>query len=184
MRVCLKRNEHVKPIAFLGTSLCALLSFVFFGVLSVNCQAERPQTQSAAKKTAVPRVKTDTLKPDSLKASAGEKIVVYYFHGNIRCYTCHNLENYAKQAVEAAFADALKNGKLEWKTVNVETAGNEHFSADYRLYTKSVIVSTIKNGKEVSWKNLDKIWLLVRDETKYKEYITAEVRACLGGRCL
>ena len=102
----------------------------------------------------------------------------------MRCHTCYNLENYAKLVVESDFQDAIKNGKLEWKTVNVETAGNEHFSNDYKLYTKSVIVSTVVGGKEVSWKNLDQIWQLIHNEPEYNEYIKREVKACLEGKCL
>jgi hypothetical protein len=66
----------------------------------------------------------------------------------------------------------------------VEDKGNEHFAEDYKLYTKSVIVSTQKDGKESSWKNLDQIWTLVGDQTKYMEYIRKEVKACLAGKCL
>jgi hypothetical protein len=66
----------------------------------------------------------------------------------------------------------------------VEESGNEHFNNDYKLYTKSVIVSTMKDGKEISWKNLDRIWQIIHDETKYREYIKNEVAACLKGKCL
>jgi len=78
----------------------------------------------------------------------------------------------------------LSKKNLEWKTVNVEESGNEHFNNDYKLYTKSVIVSTMKDGKEISWKNLDRIWQIIHDETKYREYIKNEVAACLKGKCL
>ncbi len=55
--------------------------------------------------------------------AANTKIVVYYFHGNARCPTCYKLENFAKSVVETDFANAIKDGKLEWKTVNVEEPG-------------------------------------------------------------
>ena len=111
-------------------------------------------------------------------------LVVYYFHGNARCPTCYKLEGFAKSEVETDFADAIKSGKLEWKTVNVEEKGNEHFVDDYKLYTKSIIVSVHQNGKETSWKNLDSIWQLVHDQSKYREYIKNDVKACLEGKCL
>ncbi|MBN1307120.1 MAG: hypothetical protein JXA18_04330 [Chitinispirillaceae bacterium] len=113
-----------------------------------------------------------------------QKLIVYYFHGSMRCPTCHKLENYAKSEIEASFSDAIKTGQLEWKTINVEEGGNEHFVDKYKLYTKSVIVSTVKDGGELSWKNLDKIWQLVHNEGKYRKYIRDEVQACLEGKCL
>ncbi|MBN1577802.1 MAG: hypothetical protein JW913_14675 [Chitinispirillaceae bacterium] len=113
-----------------------------------------------------------------------QKIIVYYFRGTMRCPTCYKLETYTKSEVEASFADMIENGKLEWKTVNVEEPGNKHFGDDYKLYTKSVIVSMVKDGRESSWKNLDKIWQLVHEEGKYRHYIRDEVKACLDGKCL
>jgi hypothetical protein len=165
---------------------------LFLGIFLVSffvvCQAAQPksQKQSDSKQPAAVTAKTDTAKADTEKvpARSNGKIIVYYFHGNARCPTCYKLENYAKSEVETDFASAVKHGKLEWKTVNVETAGNEHFGDDYKLYTKSVIVSTLKDGKEVSWKNLDQIWQLVHEEDKYRAYIKNEVKACLDGKCL
>ena len=120
----------------------------------------------------------------STPSREGRKLIVYYFHSTMRCPTCHKLENYAKSEIEASFPDAIKTGRLEWKIINVEEAGNEHFIDDYKLYTKSVIISTMRDGRELSWKNLDKIWQLVNDEGKYRRYIRDEVRACLEGECL
>jgi len=38
-----------------------------------------------------------------------------------------------------------------------------------------VILSKLKNGKETNFKNLDKIWEYVGDETKFKEYEKTEI---------
>jgi hypothetical protein len=170
-------------------SVRSLILGLFMISIFMSCQAgqPKPQKQSASKEPAsaaaspVASAKTDTAK--SSVNTAG-KIIVYYFHNNMRCPTCYKLENYAKVEVESAFADAIKHGKLEWRTVNVDDKGNEHFTDDYKLYSKSVIISTVKDGKEASWKNLDKIWELVHEEGKYREYIRNEVKACLEGKCL
>lgn len=172
----------------LGTSLRVLLAGILVVPVFFACQARQAGTQEqsgTAKSPAVAAI-ADTAQSGTATApvAVNGKIIVYYFHGNMRCPTCHNLENYAKTEIEGTFTDAIRNGKLEWKTVNVETAGNEHFVKADTLYTKSVIVSTVKDGKGVSRKNLDRIWQLVREEAKYREYIAKEVRACLDGKCL
>jgi len=105
------------------------------------------------------------------------KVIVYYFHGSFRCYTCTNMEKFSKEAVETNFKDALISGKLEFKPVNVEDRGNEHFVNDYKLYTKMLILSLVRNGKEVKSKNLDKIWELARNKQKFMDYVTGEVNA-------
>ncbi|HOD12655.1 MAG TPA: nitrophenyl compound nitroreductase subunit ArsF family protein [Candidatus Omnitrophota bacterium] len=107
------------------------------------------------------------------------KVIVYYFHGSFRCVTCTNMEKFAREAIETNFEDALASGKLEFKEINIEKRGNEHFVNDYKLYTKSLILSLVKDGKEIRSKNLDKIWELARNKKKFIEYVTAEVNALM-----
>jgi len=103
------------------------------------------------------------------------RVVAYYFHGNFRCYTCHTMEQYSKEALQVNFKDALSSGKLEFKVLNVEERGNEHFTQDYQLYTKSLVLSLVKDGKEIKSKNLTKIWEYVRDKQRFIDYVTEEV---------
>lgn len=104
-----------------------------------------------------------------------EKVTAYYFHGTFRCYTCANMEKYSREAIEVNFKDALASGSLEFKAINVEDRGNEHFVNDYQLYTKSLILSLVKDGKEVRHKSLDKIWEHARNKQKFINYVTSEI---------
>jgi len=106
-------------------------------------------------------------------------IAVYYFHGNFRCVNCHNIEQYTKEAVEKYFQKELDAGKLVFKVINVETKGNEHFTNDYQLYTKSVVLSLVKNEKEVKFDNLTKVWEYLRDKEAFRQYIKSEVEKYL-----
>lgn len=103
------------------------------------------------------------------------KIIAYYFHGNVRCLTCHKMEQYTKEAIEDNFKDELASGLLVVKTVNVEEKGNEHFVNDYQLYTKTLIISRLENSKEIEYKNLTKVWEYVRDKNKFFNYVTTEI---------
>lgn len=103
------------------------------------------------------------------------EVIAYYFHGNFRCSTCLKLERYSAEAIETNFKDALASGKLEFKTVNVEEKGNEHYGEDYQLYTKSLILSLVKDGKEIKWKNMDKIWEYVGNKQKFMNYVKSGV---------
>lgn len=106
-------------------------------------------------------------------------VVVYYFHGNFRCVNCHNIEKYTKEAVEKYFKDDIASGKIAFKVINVEAKGNEHFTGDYRLYTRSVVLSLVKNGKEIKSDNLTKIWELLRNKEAFYQYIKSEVEKYL-----
>ena len=111
---------------------------------------------------------------------AAAKVVAYYFHGNVRCMTCRAIESYASEAVESRFAEALKDGRLEWRVVNVEDPGQGHFVQDFQLSTRSVVLERLVNGKRQEWKNLQRVWELVRgDKAGFLKYIQDETGAYL-----
>lgn len=112
--------------------------------------------------------------PVKSEVKKGSKVIVYYFHGNKRCATCHKIEDYTKEAVQS-----IGNNKLDLRVVNVDEPNNKHFMNDYGLYTKSVVVSSIRNGKQVKWKNLDKIWTLTGNKSAFEGYIKKEVKSYL-----
>ena len=104
-------------------------------------------------------------------AEQDTRLIVYYFHGDMRCATCHKLESYAKEALDTNFSDAIASGSIIWKPVNVDKPENKHFIQDYELVTKSVVLSRIADGKETEWENLDQIWQKVADKNAYLQYI-------------
>lgn len=110
-----------------------------------------------------------------------DKVIAYYFHSASRCPTCYKLEQYSKEAIESNFKDAIASGKLEFKAVNIEERGNEHFVNDYQLYTKSLVISLVENGKETEFKNLAKIWEYAGNKQKFFDYVTSEVNSFLKG---
>lgn len=112
---------------------------------------------------------------------SGTKVIAYYFHGNFRCPTCHKLEQYSKEVIESNFKDELASGKLVFKVINTDKKGNEHFVDDYQLYTKSLVISLVKEGKEVKSKNLVKIWNYVGNKNRFSEYVTSEINDFLKG---
>ena len=109
------------------------------------------------------------------------KVIAYYFHGSFRCPTCRKLEQYAKEAIENNFKKELGEGVLIFKAVNVEEKENEHFVNDYQLYTKSLVLSLVKNDKEVKYKNFDKIWEYVGNKTEYIDYVKSEISNFMKG---
>ncbi|MDD5592691.1 MAG: nitrophenyl compound nitroreductase subunit ArsF family protein [Candidatus Omnitrophica bacterium] len=106
-------------------------------------------------------------------------VMAYYFHGTFRCPTCHKLEQYSKEAIEANFKDELTSGKIVFKTVNVDEKSNEHFVNDYQLYTKSLMISLVRGGKEEKFKNLTKIWGYAGNKQRFYNYVRDEIAAFL-----
>jgi len=115
----------------------------------------------------------------SEEATSNGSVTVYYFHGSFRCPTCNKMEQYSKETIERDFKSEVDSGGLLFKAVNVENKENEHFVRDYRLHTKSLILSLQKDGKELRSKNLDKIWEYVRNKERFENYVRNEVAAFL-----
>jgi hypothetical protein len=109
----------------------------------------------------------------------GPKIVAYYFHTTVRCPTCRKIEAFADEALKQGFPEELRNGVLEWHPVNVQLPQNRHFVNDYQLFTKSLVLVRVKDGKQAEWKNLEKVWELTGDKQAFREYVQQEVRAYL-----
>lgn len=112
--------------------------------------------------------------------SPGTQIVAYYFHGQFRCATCRKLEALSKEAISSGFSKELGSGRLAFRAVNVERPETRHFIKDFQLVTKSLVLVEYKDGKVVRWKNLPKIWQLVRDRDSFIRYVQEETRAFLG----
>ena len=120
--------------------------------------------------------------PGCEKQSQPERYVIaYYFHGTHRCYTCLTIEQYAKEAIESGFRNELQSGRLKFFSVNVEEPGNRHFIQDYQLYTRSLILVKMENGKQKQWKNLENIWTYFRDKPAFINYVQTEIREALKG---
>jgi hypothetical protein len=165
-----------------ATLILTLLLFAFSG-LSLAQSSEKQESQKLPLKTDTLKENntgTTTLKETEAQEKIDSKVIAYYFHSTRRCATCKKLEEYAREAIEGGFEDELEKGTLEIMAVNTDKDENKHYIDDYKLYTKALILSRVKEGEEVEWVNLDKIWKLVGNEDKYKAYVTSELEEFLG----
>ncbi|MCM1458097.1 MAG: nitrophenyl compound nitroreductase subunit ArsF family protein, partial [Lachnoclostridium sp.] len=76
-----------------------------------------------------------------------DRVEVIYFHGKQRCATCMAIEKNAKEAVNAMFADELKNGSVVFKTVDISTPEGEALADKYEVSWSSLYVNKWKGGK-------------------------------------
>jgi hypothetical protein len=160
--------------AGLGRGLLALAAAVaLVGSGATSCPAAKAGKVARAE---APRAAEPAVQPVVLP----HRVTAYYFHTTQRCATCKAIEAQTCEAIESAFAAELKDGRLVWKVVNVEVKGNEHFVKDYALYTKSVVLVDEVRGQSPRWKNLEKVWQLVRDKAAFQRYVQAETRAYLA----
>jgi hypothetical protein len=110
--------------------------------------------------------------------AAKAPVVAYYFHTSHRCPTCRAIEANG----QAALADAVRDGRVEWRVVNFDEAANKHFAKDYDLAFASLVLVATDGGAPPRWKNLDRVWELYDDPPAFARYVQQELAAFTGGR--
>ena len=143
-----------------------LLLFVFSSVAFMLFQKSTSPADSTSGEISAPK--------------PSDRVVAYYFHGNVRCATCRKLEAYAREALEAGFPQALADGRLEWLPINIDKPENRHFISDYQLRFRSLVLADMQNGRQNRWKNLQNIWKLANNKDAYIVYVQDEMREYLG----
>ncbi len=91
-----------------------------------------------------------------------------------------DIEAFAREAVEAGFPDELKKGLLQWRIVNYEEPGNEHYAKDYQLAAPCVVLVRLRDGQQASWKSLPEVWELVGDKPEFVTFVQKNIRALLA----
>jgi hypothetical protein len=160
----------------LGQRLAVLVVVLATVAVGIGLCHSRSLAETAKEETVTeaPTIVTPSVYP--------HRVIAYYFHTTYRCASCRAIEAYSREAIENAFADQLKDGRLVWKVVNIEVKGNEHFTKDYNLYTKSLVLVNEVRGKPAQWKNLEKVWQLLRDKNAFLRYVQDETRSYLAQR--
>lgn len=127
------------------------------------------------------RIPGEAARADDAAGDNGTRYVAYYFHGNNRCKTCLTIELYTLEALEKGFPDALSEGRLEFRPVNLENGENEHFIDDFQLSARTVVLERITGGRRGEYVNLNRVWELVGDKEAFTGYIQDETEKFMNG---
>lgn len=95
-------------------------------------------------------------------AEGSQEELVYFTFGK-RCPTCLRMEAWTRTVAEQRRIP-FRVQEADAKTVE-----------QYGLTTKSLIFRKMKDGEESSWKKLDRIWELSRDEAALKNYVSEQI---------
>jgi len=154
-----------------------LLVFTIASIVALFVKDPQPDPEPAcaSAETVNPQVNSGNPGP----AAVSPKVVVYYFHTSFRCSSCKKIEAYSHEAIESGFAKELKDGRLAWCVINVDERTNRHFIQDYQLFSKSLVLVKMKDGKQAEWKNLMKVWQLLGNKEAFLRYVQVELRSYL-----
>lgn len=185
---------------FMNPRICWAASFAGLGlILLIGCERQPPLPPPPTPAAASRGVMASGSDPAAADASAAAspastggttaaaattgpapRVIAYYFHRTLRCPTCLAIEQQAKETLEIGYSDALADGRLQWRPVNIETPGQEHFQQDFSLETSTLVLVEQDGLRQVQWKKLEQVWQLLEDPTKFQSYIWTEVEPYLG----
>lgn len=172
MRLLKEKAHHWNRLLRASTPLLILPACLVMLFLAAGCQ------KAADSASAVEAVSPERTVEEPGAGNDGQVLVTYFFT-TYRCASCILLETYSAETVEKGFPERVRDGELAYRSLNVDDPENRHFVEDYRLYTKSVVVSLNRNGKEVRWKNLPDIWKHLRSRDRFEQYLKSEIEAYL-----
>ncbi|HUT29415.1 MAG TPA: nitrophenyl compound nitroreductase subunit ArsF family protein [Sedimentisphaerales bacterium] len=141
-------------------------------------QSDRPVNEIDPKSTSVTRSMSDNERTPQHRSRT---VVAYYFHRTFRCPSCLAIEALSLEALQSGFEQALRDGTMEWVTVNVDEPGGEDFVNEFDLATSSLVIVEMESKKQVKWKKLEEVWKLKDDRDAFVQYVRDEVAAYLAG---
>lgn len=110
-------------------------------------------------------------------AVAAKKVEVYYFHFTRRCKTCIAVEDNAKKAVEALYADKVKNGTYTFKGLNLDDASTDAIAKKLGVGGQALLVVSGKNKVDITSKG----FMNANDLEKMKEEVKKAVDNVIKG---
>ena len=80
-----------------------------------------------------------------------ENMKIYYFHLTKRCATCNAVENETKMTLESFFSDNLKNGEIEFISLNIEETKSKDIAKALAVSGQALLI--VKGDKKVNLTN-------------------------------
>ena len=107
-------------------------------------------------------------------------LVVYYFHGDIRCQTCRAIESQSHDTVQNDFPNQLENGQVVWKIVNYDKPEGAELAKEFDVHMANVVLARMSGGQVEEWKRLDQVWALVGDKPAFARFVRTEISEMLA----
>jgi hypothetical protein len=108
-----------------------------------------------------------------------DRVVAMYFHRTERCPTCQTMGSYAEEAVRQGFAERIRKGNVEFHFIDFQDQKNAALTKGYQVSGPALIVAKIADNKVSDYRDLEDIWLKVRDKPEFIKYVRSNVEQYL-----
>lgn len=107
------------------------------------------------------------------------RVEVLDFHTDHRCATCLEIERLTKKLLNEQYAKEVKEGKITFRLLNADEKSNAAIVEKYLAYGTTLIVSSVKNGKESHIDLTNFAFLNYNKADKFMARLRQEVDAAL-----
>lgn len=163
-----------------------LSSFFLLLMVMTGCsnQTNEASDQSTSEPQAIKIASTSQSKvsndyPMSSADAVVDKLEVYYFHSTARCHSCKTIGQYVKETMEQKYTEQIKNGKIDFREINVDLPENRDIARKYQASGSSLFINQIKDGQDNIELDMN-VWKLLKDEARFKTYLENKINTYLG----
>ncbi len=108
-----------------------------------------------------------------------DRLEVVYFHATQRCFSCIELDRLTKDTIYEFFQAELRDGRIEFKEINVDLRENKELVTKFRARGSSLYINKIYENKNVIEEDV-MVWRLLNDEVRFKNYLRNKFNQFLG----
>lgn len=115
----------------------------------------------------------------ALEGIKAEKIQVFLFHATQRCSSCINIGKFAGETVSEYFQQELKDGKIEFKEINIDLPENRELAEKFKAAGSVLYINVIAEGKD----NIEEdtmVWRLTTNNEQFKSYLKDKLNKLFG----
>lgn len=112
---------------------------------------------------------------EELNLKPAEKVQVFVFHSNNRCYSCETMGEFTEATIEEFFQNEIKEGRVEFREINVDLPENKEVARKFEATGSSIFINAIIDGED-NIKEETQPWRLLSNQQAFSDYLTKKVR--------
>jgi len=159
------------------TTIIILIILGITGYFLINNSSKKTEGITTTSVLTNSEIKTNSSTPQPY--APADRIEVVHFHGNLQCWACKTVGEYALSTIKEKFPEEYASGIITFKDVNGELAKNRDIVIKYQARGSSLFVNVIHGDKNVISEDTT-VWRLVGNEKQFTDYFEKKLKNLLG----
>ena len=159
----------------MGKKIIVILAFLATAFASTGCAGQG----KTADLSSGPNPSAGEQNSMTQSVQRADKVQVFLFHSTQRCTTCIAIGKLAGETVDEYFQSELKDGKIEFREINIDLPENREVAQKFQASGSSLFINAIYNNQDNISQDT-RVWRLTQDEAQFKSYLKDKLKELLG----